>query len=271
MDKIVRRREQLIRALQFIPPLPGGLVEGGAGESSAGLAEFGAARAEFGAAGAAAQGAAGGEFGAARAEFGAARAEFGTARAAGGESVTVSIIKSVQREPVLRTAAVLVPFILRDSGYTVLFTKRSEGLSDHAGQISFPGGCTDHRDHSLIDTAKRETFEEVGIAQHSVEVITTLSTIRTGTGFIIHPVVGLVDSSVQMVANPSEVEQVFEVPLTYLLGAENYRQELIQTSVGPRQCETIHYQNHRIWGATAAIITSFRLRIAAFAKGMIDG
>ncbi|MCX8501458.1 MAG: CoA pyrophosphatase [Alphaproteobacteria bacterium] len=174
-------------------------------------------------------------------------------------------------EKKLRTAAVLVPFILRNSGFTVLFTKRSEGLTDHAGQISFPGGCIDQGDRTLVDTAKRETFEEVGIAERAVEVITTLASVRTATGFIIHPIVGLVDSSVQLVTNPSEVAQVFEVPLTYLLRAENYQQELIETSVGLQKYETIRYNKHRIWGATASIIAQFRKRIDAFAQARVNG
>lgn len=171
----------------------------------------------------------------------------------------------------IRTAAVLVPFVERSDGYSVVFTKRSPDLTDHPGQISFPGGCVDGLDADLVATAKREAFEEIGIIHHQVEVITTLPEVYTGTGFVIHPVVALVDSRVAMVANPAEVHEIFEVPLAFLLTAQNYRTEMIQTSVGLRNCETIHFNQFRIWGATAMIIAQFRQRIEDYSRLLANG
>jgi len=111
----------------------------------------------------------------------------------------------------LSPAAVLIPIVKR-SEPSVLFTQRTDTLSRHAGQVSFPGGAASDSDGSLVETALRETFEETGILSDFVTVAGFLDAYETGTGYAILPVVGLLSSGFALVPNVSEVAGVFEVP-----------------------------------------------------------
>ena len=110
----------------------------------------------------------------------------------------------------------LLPIIRRPDP-TVLFTRRTEHLSRHAGQVSFPGGRAHESDRSLVETALRETAEEVGIAPAFVSVAGFLDPYETGTGFAILPVVGILHEGFALVPDANEVAEVFEVPLAFLL------------------------------------------------------
>lgn len=155
-------------------------------------------------------------------------------------------------------AAVLLGLIERAYGFGVLLTQRSAHLSVHAGQISFPGGRLETQDAGPIDAALREAQEEIGLTPSLVQVAGHLDDLLTPTGFLITPVVGFVDPRFEPKADGNEVDDVFEVPLEFLLDEANvgvsYRERMGATF---RMYE-FRYEDRYIWGATAAILINFR-------------
>ncbi len=160
----------------------------------------------------------------------------------------------------LMPAAVLLPIVRRQTP-TVLFTRRTEHLARHAGQVSFPGGRVHPGDVSLVETALRETHEETGIREHFVSVAGFLETYETGTGFAILPVIGVLGLGFEIVPNPQEVAEVFEVPLAFLLDPANCTQRSGEWRGQPRHFYAFTYERHYIWGATAAILVNLRERL----------
>ena len=150
-------------------------------------------------------------------------------------------------------AAVLLPIVARAQP-TLLFTRRTESLARHSGQISFPGGRSEEKDLTPAETALRETREETGIGPGHITVAGYLHRYLTGTGFDIQPVVGLVAEGFQLSPDPGEVASVFEVPLAFLLDPANRRRETRHIGGRDRRFYAITYRQHEIWGATAAII-----------------
>ncbi|HET8701692.1 MAG TPA: CoA pyrophosphatase [Nitrococcus sp.] len=151
-------------------------------------------------------------------------------------------------------AAVLVPLVERCDGMQVILTRRAPHLREHAGQISFPGGRIECSDASAAAAALREAEEEIRLRPKSVVLIGELPRYWTGTGFVVHPVVGFVEPVVELVPDPVEVTEIFEVPLAFVLDPNNY-QSLQLTSQGRRiSCWAIPYHAYCIWGATAAIL-----------------
>ena len=117
----------------------------------------------------------------------------------------------------LKAAAVLVPIVLHTAGPSVLLTRRTDHLNDHAGQIAFPGGRLDPGDAGPREAALRETREEIGLAGKYIEIVSELDTYVTRTGFEVTPLVGLVRPPFDLTADPFEVAEIFEVPLGYFL------------------------------------------------------
>ena len=153
------------------------------------------------------------------------------------------------------TAAVLMPIVARESGPTLLMTRRTAHLNDHAGQVSLPGGRMDPEDRDATDTALRETEEEVGLHRRHVEVLGSLPQYFTGTGFRVTPVVGLVQPPFDLRADPFEVAEIFEVPLTFLMDGMNHQRRKVEMpGGGHRYIYTMPYQQFFIWGATAAML-----------------
>lgn len=157
-------------------------------------------------------------------------------------------------------AAVLVPIILRDT-LTVLLTQRTETLSKHAGQISFPGGRSDPTDKTPTETALREAAEEIGLDRRHVEPIGFLDGYRTGTGFHITPVVALVTPPFDLHIEPGEVAEAFEVPLAFLMDAANHQQHSREWRGRMRSYWAIPYGERYIWGATAGMLKNLAARL----------
>lgn len=153
----------------------------------------------------------------------------------------------------LRPAAVLVPVIDHGDHLTVLFTRRTEHLRAHAGQISFPGGRAEPGDASAEATALRETREEIGLSPAHVHVLGRLDTYVTRTGFRVIPFVGLLSPPLTLRPDPGEVAEMFEVPLDHLLDPAHHRQ--IARDDGAR-FHTISYGRYHIWGATAGMVVN---------------
>ena len=165
-----------------------------------------------------------------------------------------------EREPT--HASVLVPLILRDS-LTVLLTQRTDHLTDHPGQISFPGGRAETEDADAIATALRETHEEIGLHAKDIEVLGALPTYTTGTGFIVTPVVALIEPPFTITADPFEVAEVFEVPLAFLMTPAHHRHHAVEVGGVRREFMSMPWEGiganseprrYFIWGATAAML-----------------
>ena len=158
-----------------------------------------------------------------------------------------------------RPAAVLVPLVNRASGVTVLLTQRTEDMPSHAGQVAFPGGGHRDGDVDAADTALREAQEEVGLERHFVEVVGSVDLYRTGTGFEITPVVGIVTPGFTTHADPREVADVFEVPLDHFLDEKNHRIDSRKVAEGrERRYYAMPYGKRYIWGATAGMLKNLQ-------------
>jgi 8-oxo-dGTP pyrophosphatase MutT (NUDIX family) len=134
-----------------------------------------------------------------------------------------------------RSAAVLVPLVVRESGLTMLLTQRADHLNDHAGQISFPGGRREPFDRDATATALREAKEEIGLADERVEILGALPDYLTGTGFCVTPVVGLVHPPFTVQADTFEVAEIFEVPLAFLMDPANHQVRVFRWEGGERR------------------------------------
>jgi len=153
-----------------------------------------------------------------------------------------------------KPAAVLVPLVNRAPGVTVLLTQRTADMPSHAGQIAFPGGRRDASDADATATALRETEEEVGITPDFVDVVGSVDLYRTGTGFEITPVVGIVTPGFTVRADPREVADVFEVPLEHFLNEVNHKIDSRQWQGRERRYYAMPYGDRYIWGATAGML-----------------
>jgi 8-oxo-dGTP pyrophosphatase MutT (NUDIX family) len=160
------------------------------------------------------------------------------------------------RFPDLRRAAVLVPIVRRPGGLTVLLTQRTEHLTNHAGQVSFPGGRTEEGDSSPIETALRETEEEIGLTRRHVEIIGVLPDHVTASAYVVTPVVGLVTPPFDLTAESNEVADIFEVPLQFLMDGMNHQRMSFELpdGGGRRSFYAMPYERFFIWGATAGML-----------------
>lgn len=153
-----------------------------------------------------------------------------------------------------RPAAVLVPLVWHDSGPTVLLTRRTESLSTHAGQVSFPGGKVDAVDSSEIAAALREAEEEIGLDPAGVVVLGTLPQYVTITDFVVTPVVAMLQPPLHLRPEPGEVAEVFEVPLALALDGSQYQKHSYVRDGIHGQYLAMQWQHYTVWGATAAML-----------------
>jgi len=175
-----------------------------------------------------------------------------------------------ERKPV--QASVLVPLVPRAEGLTVLLTQRTDHLTDHPGQVSFPGGRAEPEDADAVATALREAEEEIGLAPTNVDVLGQLPTYTTGTGFIVTPVVGLVHPDFGVRIDPFEVAEVFEVPLSFLMNPANHRWHSVEMAGAKREFLSMPWvgvdaagqpRRYFVWGATAAMLRNLYRFLAA--------
>ena len=153
-------------------------------------------------------------------------------------------------------ASVLIPIIAREHGLSMLLTRRTDHLHDHPGQVCFPGGRVEKADDSAIDTALRETEEEVGLDRRYVDVIGSMPEYITATGYRVTPIVSIIDPLFQIKPDPYEVAEVFEVPLSYLMDGMNHQRIVAEFPPGMRNRSfyAIPYEKYFIWGATAGML-----------------
>jgi len=156
----------------------------------------------------------------------------------------------------LTAAAVLVPLVRREAELTVMLTERTATLSDHAGQVAFPGGRIEPSDADAVHAALREAEEEVGLPGDHVSVIGRLDTYITGTGFEIAPVVGMVRVPYPLKVDPAEVADVFEVPLAFVLDPANHERHSREVRGRVRAFYVLPYPGRYIWGATAGMLVN---------------
>ena len=168
-------------------------------------------------------------------------------------------------------ASVLVAIVVRDEP-TVLLTQRTDHLTDHPSQISFPGGRAEPGDADAVATALREAHEEIGLEASDVEVLGQLPTYTTGTGFVVTPVIGLVRPDLRLRPDPGEVAEIFEVPLAWLMDPARHQRHAIELAGGRREFLSIPWlgvdpdgrpRRYLIWGATAAMLRNLYRFLAA--------
>jgi 8-oxo-dGTP pyrophosphatase MutT (NUDIX family) len=157
-------------------------------------------------------------------------------------------------DPALTCAAVLVPLLFREGEWHVLVTQRTQTVDHHKGQIAFPGGACDPDDADGMETALRETFEEIGVPPTAVEVLGALDDFVTITAFVITPFVGIISEPVEYSPSAREVEAVLEVPVTFFLDPTHLRVEQWEQRGLVREILFWDYGEHTIWGATARIL-----------------
>ncbi len=164
-------------------------------------------------------------------------------------------------DPRLRCAAVLIPLLWKAGQWHVAVTQRTHNVEHHRGQISFPGGACEGRDNGLLDTALRETHEEIGVPPEAVEVLGTLDDFPTITHFVVTPFVGIIPHPFAYRLNEAEVEAVVEVPLSYFLEPAHVRVEAREHEGQLYEVLFWDYQEgariYTIWGATARTLRSF--------------
>lgn len=166
----------------------------------------------------------------------------------------------------LRPAAVLVPLVARPEGLSVLLTQRTAHLNDHAGQISFPGGRIEPHDPDPVHAALRETEEEIGLARRHVEIVGRLDTYRTRTAYEVVPVVGLVRPPFELVPDPFEVADIFEVPLDFVVDPANHERRSREWQGTERHFWVLPYGQRYIWGATAGMLVN----LSEVLRGTVD-
>lgn len=152
--------------------------------------------------------------------------------------------------------AVLIPIYIKEDTHHILFTKRSEKVNHHRGQISFPGGVfSKDEDEDLLQTALRETQEEIGVDRKDIDIVGPISDIETITGFLITPYVGFIPYPYDFNPNPDEIDKIIEVPVKDIYGKETA--ELVRFGDEPYMHYAYTSGNTYIWGATARILKQF--------------
>lgn len=167
------------------------------------------------------------------------------------------------RPATYRPAAVLVPLVLIEGAVHVILIERAAGLEHHPGQISFPGGRAEPGDADLVVTALREAGEEIALPARDVQILGTLNTYPTRSGFVITPVVGVLQALPQLVEDPNEVARVFTLPLALFTTPENRRVDRLVFDGHTHEFYAFDTPYGLVWGATAGILVNLSRLLAA--------
>jgi 8-oxo-dGTP pyrophosphatase MutT (NUDIX family) len=160
-------------------------------------------------------------------------------------------------------AAVLIGVLGYGDDPTIILTQRTAHLVNHPAEISLPGGRVEVHDEGPEATALREAFEEIGLAPGKVEILGCLPPSETVSGFLVYPVVGWVELPVDLEPDGKEVEEVFEVPLSFVLDSENHHRGSLFYRGERHHFYVLPYPGRRIWGATAGILVDFARTLTA--------
>lgn len=152
-------------------------------------------------------------------------------------------------------AAVLIMLVMVQGNWNIVYTHRTTGVRTHQGEVSFPGGAFEVEDESMVYTALRETYEEIGVKSECIRIIGGLDPIRTISNFMVYPYVGIMECAPEFVINPEEVERLFMIPINWLENPENFFEQdhLVENQFIRK---VIHYRNYdgeHLWGLTARI------------------
>ena len=162
----------------------------------------------------------------------------------------------------LRPAGVLVPVLVEHGTARLFLTKRSSALKHHPGQIAFPGGKQEDGDADITAAALREAHEEIGLDPGNVDILGTLPAHETVTSFTITPVIGLIRTRFEPVAELGEVEEIFDVPLTHVLRSANFSVQSRRWRGTWRHYYIVPFGPYYIWGATARILRTMADAVA---------
>ncbi len=165
-------------------------------------------------------------------------------------------------QPEQRLAAVLVLLCPGDEGPELVFTRRSEHLPNHAGQISFPGGTIEPGDEGPVHTALRESEEEISLNSTKVEILGTLDWYTMPAKFVVLPVIGQLNQQQEFEAAPDEVAEIFSIPLRTLLDVSLYQSNTLTRNRIKRRFYFFEYKEYYVWGATAGILRSLALKLS---------
>ena len=159
-----------------------------------------------------------------------------------------------------RNSAVLVPLVEKSNGAEIILTIRSNDLPSHAGQICFPGGKVDAQDENPVDTAYRESFEEIGLSEKHIKRLGYLDITTTGTNYIMLPVIGLIDTDFSQKINKNEVEDIIYLPLEFIENKNNLKFVDKEFNGRRKSFYLYKYKEYSIWGATARILKTLSER-----------
>ena len=163
----------------------------------------------------------------------------------------------------LTLAGVMVLLFQREEEYTVILNRRTRMVGHHKGEISFPGGRMEAGDEGLLDTALRETFEEMGISREKIQVLGRIDDMQTKTGYMIRPFVGVIDYPYNYKLSNEEVEEVLELPVADLFSPEYQRDEIYIAGKKQAKAPVYVYEGNVVFGATARILHNLADIIAA--------
>lgn len=165
--------------------------------------------------------------------------------------------KKVVPEESFIPAAVLIPLFFKNREPHVLLTLRTNNVASHKGQISFPGGTRENGDKSLLETALRETYEEVGIRPADVEVLGELDDLLAVTNFVVTPFVGVIPYPYDFIVSQQEIAELIEIPLSFFLDPRNVRSDKMVYREREVTVYFYDYGNYTVWGVTARILKGF--------------
>jgi 8-oxo-dGTP pyrophosphatase MutT (NUDIX family) len=155
----------------------------------------------------------------------------------------------------IRRAGVLVPLMRENGEWRLLFTRRTDTVNDHKGQVSFPGGMVEPEDIKISITAAREAWEEIGLNPGNIQILGYLNDFHTVTDFLITPVVGLIEWPFEIKLSPNEVARIFTVPLRWLMDPRNWEERSL--TIGDRCLDNVvfyrEFEGEVLWGVTAKI------------------